>query len=189
MILAAKMVDFYMAKSLVYNNIFRVKSPLIMYKGGVNYELIAKARHFIRTTFTKTNLQYKIQSIFIELAQNILLYSEEHNLLKDTESVGTIVLDEQEEAYLLITGNVMKSETVETLKDHCNHINSLDRTGLFHFKAELAQKTTNPTSKGGGLGLLQVALLSGNKIQVVTEKINDEYTYLGCCVRVYKDHN
>lgn len=160
-----------------------------MYKGGITYELIAKARNFIRTNFTKSNLQYKLQSIFIELAQNILLYSEEKNLLKEKESVGTIVLDEQDEAYVLITGNVMKTKTVEALEQHCKHINSLDRTGLFHFKAELAEKEPGPNSKGGGLGLLQVALLSGNEIQVITEKINDEYTYLGFCAKVSKESN
>jgi hypothetical protein len=183
------MVGFYMAKSLVYNNSFDVSAPLIMYKGGITYELIAKARNFIRANFTKTNLQYKLQSIFIELAQNVLLYSEEKNLLKEKESVGTIVLDEQDEAYILITGNVMKTETVKTLEKHCNHINSLDRTGLFHFKAELAEREPSPHSKGGGLGLLQVALLSGNEIQVVTEKIDDEYTYLGFCAKVCKESN
>lgn len=178
-----------MTNSLLQNNSFQVESPLIMYKGGVTYELIAKARNFIRTTFSKSNLQYKLQSIFIELAQNILLYSEEYNIFKDRESVGTIVLDEREETYRLITGNVMRNKAVEGLVSHCEHINSLDKTGLFHFKAELSERETAPESKGGGLGLLQIALLSGNELQMVTERIDDDYTYLGFCATIYKEDN
>ena len=178
-----------MTNSLLQNNSFQVESPLIMYKGGFTYELIAKARNFIRSTFTKSNLQYKLQSVFIELAQNILLYSEEYNVFKDKESVGTIVLDEREEAYMVITGNVMKNRAVEGLVNHCEHINSLDKTGLFHFKAELSEKEPGLESKGGGLGLLQIALLSGNELQMVTERIDDEYTYLGFCAKICKEDN
>ncbi len=181
-------MNLFITNSFLRDQDFQVKSPLMIYKGGVSYELIAKARNQIRQVFKRNKLGYKIQSVFMELAHNILLHSEEKNNMGDYESVGTLALDEREGYYLLMTGNVMGNASVEKLTSHCEFINSLDRKDLIDFKIELSEKETHKDSKGGGLGLVQIVLLSGNRLQVVTERINDQSTYLGFCAKIPKEN-
>ncbi|OJJ19566.1 hypothetical protein BKI52_22425 [marine bacterium AO1-C] len=159
----------------------------MIYKGGVSYDLIAKARNQIRQVFKRNKLGYKIQSVFLELAHNILLHSEEKNNMGNDEAVGTLVLDEREDYYLLITGNVVSNAAVEKLLVHCEHINSLDRKDLVNFKIKLSEREIDKNSRGGGLGLVQIVLLSGNTLQIATERINDQSTYLGFCAKIFKE--
>ena len=179
-------MNLFITHSFLQDQYFQVKSPLMVYKGGIDYELIAKARDQIRKVFEKSKLSYKLQSVFLELAHNIILHSEERNTLVKDEAVGTLVLDEREDHYLLITGNVVSNKAVENLMIHCDHINSLDRSGLFDFKIKLSEKELDKKRKGGGLGLVQIVLLSGNSLQIATERINDQFTYLGFCAKVLK---
>jgi len=180
-------VNLFITNSFLQDQDFQVKSPLMVYKGGVSYELIAKARNQIRQVFKKNKLGYKIQSVFLELAHNILLHSEEKNNMGNHEAVGTLVLDEREEYYLLITGNVVSNAAVEKLMLHCEHINSLARKDLIDFKIKLSEKEVDKNSRGGGLGLVQIVLLSGNSLQIATERINNQSTYLGFCAKIPKE--
>jgi len=180
-------VNLFITNSFLQDQDFQVKSPLMIYKGGVSYELIAKARNQIRQVFKRNKLVYKIQSVFLELAHNILLHSEERNNMGNHEAVGTLVLDERENYYLLITGNVVSNTIVENLMIHCDHINSLDRKALIDLKIQLSEKKIEENSRGGGLGLVQIVLLSENSLQIATERINNQLTYLGFCAKIIKE--
>jgi len=179
-------IDLCMANSFLYHTDFQVQAPIITYKGPITHELIAKIKGHIQEVFKNTKVHYKLLAIFIELAQNVIVYSEEQNLFLDNESVGTIIIDERDDCYLLITGNTVNNDAVEALLERCEYINSLDRKGLREFKRKLRRKDTDQKNKRAGIGLVQMALLSGQGLQVMAERINDGFTYLGFCVKVLK---
>ncbi|WP_299452146.1 SiaB family protein kinase [uncultured Microscilla sp.] len=179
-------IDICMANSFMYHTDFQVQAPIITYKGPITHELIAKIKGYIQRTFKKTKAHYKLLAIFIELAQNVIVYSEEQNTFIGNESVGTLIIDERDDCYLLITGNTVSNSSVETLLERCEYINSLDRDGLRKFKRDLRKKDKDQKNKRAGIGLVQMALLSGHGLQVIAERINDEFTYLGFCVKVMK---
>lgn len=179
-------IDLCMANSFMYHTDFQVQAPVITYKGPITHELIAKIKGYIQKSFKNSKVHYKLLAIFIELAQNVIVYSEEQNVFLNNESVGTIIIDERDDCYLLITGNTINNAAVETLLERCEYINSLDRSGLRKFKRSLRKKDNNQKNKRAGIGLVQMALLSGQGLQVMAERINDEFTYLGFCVKVMK---
>jgi hypothetical protein len=172
-------IDLCMANSFMYHTDFQVQAPIITYKGSITHELIAKIKGYIQLTFKDTKTHYKLLAIFIELAQNVIVYSEEQNTFIGNESVGTIIIDERDDCYLLMTGNTVNNSSVEGLLERCEYINSLDRDGLRKFKRELRKKNSDQTNKRAGIGLVQMALLSGQGLQVMAERINDDFTYLG----------
>ena len=103
--------------------------------------------------------------IFIELAQNISLYSAEKKPTKKDSSAfgeGSLIISEYDDYFLFSAGNVVYSETAELLTSKCKKINDLDRMGQRKLKGELRYK---PHEKGGGnIGLVQVALASRHKL-------------------------
>ncbi len=79
-----------------------------------------------------------------------IVYSEEQNIFLNNESVGTIIIDERDDCYLLITGNTVSNSAVGVLLERCEYINSLDRKGLREFKRKLRRKDTDQKKQTSG---------------------------------------
>lgn len=123
----------------------------------------------------------KLFKIFIELAQNIALYSSER-VLNEIDNAytgfGTIILKEFEDYYTLSSGNVAEKVDVMPVLKKCETINSFTREELRDFKRK--QRKMPPSRKGGGnIGLIQVALMADNPLKYkVVEIDNDKFFYI-----------
>lgn len=81
------------------------------------------------------------------------------------------------DCYNIITGNVIKNEKVESLRNSLEHVNSLDKEGLSTlFKQQI--KEGRISEKGGaGLGFIDIAKKTGNKIEYQFKELNSEVSF------------
>jgi len=125
--------------------------------------------------------------IFIELAQNISLYSAEKTPTKKNSSAfgeGSLIISEYEDYFLFSAGNVVDTKTAKALTKKCETINTLDRIGQRKLKGELREK---PHEMGGGnIGLVQVALASKHELNYKIETISDTKSFYIISVRIDK---
>ncbi len=126
----------------------------------------------------------KVFKIFVELAQNLALYSIEREELGD-QGIGTFVIKEFKDHYIFATGNKVTNETAEKIIVKCDKINSLNREELREFKRELRSRAVSE-SGGGNIGLIQVALTSNNKLQYKTIDTGDGKVYYIVASRIDK---
>ncbi len=159
----------------------KLKEAIIYYKGSVEDATLIQVSDYLRKRFpaapTVTN---KLFAIFVELAQNVSRYSAERNLLgeeEDTYGVGTIELRKQEEYYLLQAQNVATNEAAQYLKKRCDEINQLDLKGLKDLRRQIRSRPRTPDQRGGNIGLIQVAIRSGNPIEVTLKPLNGNSSY------------
>ncbi|MDX2301824.1 MAG: SiaB family protein kinase [Microscillaceae bacterium] len=162
------------------------KDIVLSYKGPVTDGLIADMGQDVRNLFAhEKQIKRKIFAIFIELAQNILYYSAEKSKYQDKQdSLGTLLITQTPEYYLLSCGNLIENIDAPSLLDRCCKINSLTREDLRSYKREERSLPRSQKSRGAGIGLIQVALLSENRLGASFIEVSDQFTYFTLSIKI-----
>lgn len=162
----------------------------LYYKGPVDQRILSLTGDYINTIHEiERNAGRKLFKTFLELAQNISDYSDEILLIggKDTGS-GTLIIKETESHFYLLTGNIVKNESIIPIIEKCEYINSLDRDSLREYKR--IERNRQPGVKGNAnIGLIQVALTSANPLDVEVNPIDENKVYFSIVVTIDKQKN
>ncbi len=163
---------------------------LLYYKGPFDELILTKIGNYLRNKFSQTpKAGSKIFAIFIEMAQNIGYYSAETDLFDDSikkYGIGTIVVTEQQEAYKLISGNMVTHDIAAELIDKCGHINQLDVEGLRNMKKEVRSAPRREHHKGGNIGLIQMAIKSENPLEVESKPFDEMHAFVTISTTISK---
>ncbi|MDX2303536.1 MAG: SiaB family protein kinase [Microscillaceae bacterium] len=172
-----------------YYSLTRRDDVMISYKGPVTDIILSEISRDIRNKLADNpKISKKLFSVFIELAQNILYYSSEEIFFADKrDRVGTILITQAEDHFTFGCGNMVENKYINDLVESCNKINSLDREELREYKRETRSSPKKDRSKGAGIGLIQVALTSGNPLQVEAHSIDDKYSFFSISVIIDKE--
>jgi len=162
----------------------------ISYLGAIDRNLLALMAKNIEKKASETTptATKKIFKIFIELSQNIALYSAEKSISNDSESSGEgiIIFKEFYNYFKIFTGNLAYNQDVKTLVNKVERINSMSHKELRDFKRKM--RNLKHTDKGrGNIGLIQVALVSGNPIEYKTIPIDEEKIFIIIASKINKE--
>ncbi len=177
-----------MDKNLNLNQSLFSEEIKISYKGPVDGKIITFLADYI---YVINNLSEKatkkIFKIFFELAENISKYSADKIMLKNKKEVGsgTIILKETKDNFILITGNPIKNEDIIPVMENSKTINNLDHAELRKYKREI-RKDDSSEKDSPKIGLIHVALTSGNPLDIEVNPINDKLSYFSLTVKVEK---
>ena len=154
----------------------------ISYTGSFDSQILAVIAKNVESEFSEdAQLNKKLFKIFIELAQNIALYSAERVGNSDDNTFsgyGSIFIKEYVDNYTLYSGNIANIDDINPAIERCNIINSLPRNKLREYKRE---RRRLPAGKrgGGNIGLIQISLMANNPIDYKVINIeNDKYFYI-----------
>lgn len=104
----------------------------------------------------------KVFGIFVELVQNIKLYSLERSASRSPEhhndGIGIIRVSEESRCYTVTAGNCMSAEAYERVKVKCEAIKNTPKEELRLLYNEHLKRSQEVTSKGGGVGFIDIAL-------------------------------
>jgi len=136
-------------------------------------------------------MSQEVFSVFVEQMYNMLTYSaekERFNTSGDdfTESPkGTFILGKNGNTYFIQTGNVIKNESVEPIKNRIDYLNTLDKKMLRkYYKEQTRLKNDSPGSKGAGLGFIEIARRISSKIEYSFAPYGDELTFFTLYVTI-----
>ena len=125
------------------------------------------------------SISQAIFSVFVEQMNNMLMYSVE------TAPLIVFILGKHDGHFYLQTGNTMKTGSVKLLKSRLDHLNSLNKDELHEFfKEQRKQKDTNPESKGGGIGLIEIARRAYSKVEYEFTELDGEFTHFSMYVEI-----
>ena len=128
--------------------------------------LLKQAKWDLTSRAVDKRTMKKTYSILVECLENILKHT---TLLKASRSInenidGIVILANDANNYRITIGNLVDCDDAPRLTSKIDYLNSLDKDGLKSHHTEVL-KTGQISDKGGaGLGLIEVALKSGNKI-------------------------
>ncbi len=137
----------------------------------------------------------RVFAMVVENAQNIIHYSaEKYPRKKQNEkacggedpvkcceseelSLGIITVGYEEGYYFVLCGNMIENEKVKGLKEKLSKLQGMNKDELKQFyKAQRKQKP-DKTSKGGGLGFIEMARKASRPIEFDFKKIDEDLSF------------
>jgi len=172
-----------------FHQLLDEKDIMLVYCGEFSQELNKTLLAFTERKFKAENLEdntrRKIFNIMVELLQNISKNKIE-NLEGTTEVSAVFMIGTSDDDYILVTSNMIRNDKIPPLKDRLDQVNSLDKEGLKNlYKDERLNATFSETS-GAGIGIIDIARKSENKLVYSFEKIDDRFSVYSLLIRVSK---
>jgi hypothetical protein len=156
------------------------RNLILVYEGEFNQEItksvLSMAERNMDSFGEDATIKRKVFNVMVECLQNICKHavSLEDKSMKNN---AIFMIGKQESEYIITSGNVILSSQVPDMTRKLELINSLDKEGLKELYKSII-KTTELSSKGGaGLGFVDMARKSGNKLLFDFEIINEELTF------------
>ncbi len=155
---------------------------ILVYEGEFTQEItksvLAMAERNMDSIGEESSIKRKVFNVMVECLQNIVKHSEEYITEARKLNTAIFMIGKQADSYIITSGNPVKSSDVEFLKNKLDQINSLDKDGLKTLYKDIIKTGAGLTERGGaGLGFVDMARKSGQKLEYDFEPLNDVYSF------------
>lgn len=124
--------------------------------------------------------QRKVYNILVETLQNLYHHTgkqEKYDVSGgDTNRDVAFVIGKSEEKYSILAANYINNKGIDQLRQRLEKINAMDKDELRVFYKEVLNNGEYSVHGGGGLGMIDIARKSGNKLLYKFDKVNDDYS-------------
>ncbi len=137
---------------MIYHGLFdqeMIKSVLAMTEKKLDQERVEEI------------LKKKLYNVMMEGLQNI----SKHQLITNSEQFPFLMIRKNEGAYAVITGNYIKNDKIDIVREKIDKINSLTKEELKEFYKRARLSSTISEVGGAGLGFIDMVRKSGNKLE------------------------
>ncbi len=139
-------------------------------------KILSLAESNLQRFVDKGSLQNRIYFIMVEGLQNVTRQQREESAATD-EHLGIFAIQKKGNRYLITTGNSIVNSKVELLKEKLEQVSNLDREEIKELHREIVGRGELSAKGGAGLGLIEMARRSGNKLSFDFEYIDLYWSY------------
>ena len=180
---------------LGYHKMLRENKITLVYSGPLWAEGIGGVAGTLKKRLEYDELpletSQEVFSVFVEQMNNMLMYSTEKEQFDTPDELhseapkGTFILGTKGKSYFIQTGNMMRNETVDPVRNRIDYLNTLDKLELRkYFKEQMRLESSDPESKGAGLGLIEIARRISSKIEYTFTPFDEKYTFFTMYVTI-----
>lgn len=176
------MLDIYS-----YYHKMQDEKVILYFKGEITNNLLTSILQLVDDKLERkesVRIKRKVFSILLECLQNIYNYHQQKDFSDEKSKSAILVIKKSEEAYTISTGNYLKNEKVEKLKKKIEKVNRLNQEELKEFYKEVLSRQEPSETGGAGLGLIDMARKSGEKISYEFNDADTEKTFYTLEVKV-----
>jgi hypothetical protein len=109
----------------------------------------------------------------LESLQNVTRHSDRNQYAE----MSLVVYSKTEYGYTVTTGNVIETQRIEALKDKLDEINNLEAGEIRSVYREMLSHAEFSNKGGAGLGLIEMAKKTGNKLDYDFISLDDRLSY------------
>lgn len=159
---------------------------ILVYQGEFTQEttksILAMAERNLDSTGEESSIKRKVFNVMVEALQNIVKHSDEL-IDGDVHSHTAIFLiGKEKDRFSIMAGNPIRKTNQPKLEKILEHINSLDKDGLKDLYKEIIKNTTISEKGGAGLGFVDMARKSGEKLEYEFADMSADYFFF--CLKV-----
>jgi hypothetical protein len=161
----------------------RNMEDLISYIGPLKYDTIGHLIHELKDKVSDLGLKLvlykKILLVMIESLENILKYNEhfkDKTVLKK-KYLPRFSLRRLDDKFILTSSNAVLNSDIPEITDKLTLINNLDSEGLKKLYKDTITNGQFSHKGGAGLGFIEIAKISSEKIIFSFEPINEKLSY------------
>jgi hypothetical protein len=132
-------------------------------------------------------MRKKVSNVLVECLQNLFHHIDDDIDNKSTEfneRNSLFMITKSNTCYTINTGNYMKSSDVAMLQDKLDLINSLSKEKLKDFYKQVLNDGTMSVKGTAGLGMIDIARKSGQKLEYCFSPINYGLTFFSLSVKI-----
>jgi len=168
---------------------------ILYYKGNVDSDVINHVLDTVEYKLAEVNeqskLRKKVYNVLVESLQN--LYHHVDKVPEDfedqkSEKFGLLKVEKVENGYKIITGNFVRADHVEMLEEKINKINRASHEEIKELYKFILNHQRISEKGGGGLGLVDIARKTGNKLKFNFKEYNDKYSFFYLDILVNQDN-
>lgn len=165
---------------------------ILSFKGVVTADLLNSVLNIIESKLKligeSQRIKRKVYNVLVECLQNLYHHTDAHIEGKqgeETQGNSSLVLVLKEnDKFLIKTGNYIKNNKVIDLESKLNEINSLDKEGLRGLYIDHLSESVISSKGTAGLGMIDIARKSGNKLDYEFLKVNDDSSFFCLNVKI-----
>ncbi|MBF0621839.1 MAG: hypothetical protein HQL54_07910 [Magnetococcales bacterium] len=174
--LEAMTMDLYSLKDA-----FAGEGIIFSYVGPVTQEMTERVGETLRARIELDNASMgvglRVFSSFVELVQNIGHYSKGRSAEEDSDGhEGVVMVGYKDGRYFVHSGNVIDAVDGPRLAKQLDHLKGMDRKTLRAYYRERRRKDPDSSSKGAGLGFIELARNSSDLTYDI-RSIDDESAF------------
>ncbi len=151
-----------------------------IFRGDFSPEIVRSILDLAKSTLEEATDTLKIKSkIYYIMGESLQNIARHHtgSFHESSDKYSLFAIHKKNLKYFITTGNLIEASDVSTLKQKIEKINSLGHEDLRDY-SRTTRTTQALSEKGGaGLGLIEMAKRSGNKLVYNFKKISDEFSY------------
>lgn len=159
---------------------------ILIYEGDFTQEttksILTMAERNLESSGEESSIKKKIFNVMVEALQNIVKHSDETREGDATHHAAIFLIGHERSQYSIMSGNPVKNENIPALRGALERINSLDKEGLKELYKEIIKNTTISDKGGAGLGFVDMARKSGEKLEWAFTPMNDDQSFF--CLKV-----
>lgn len=152
-----------------------------IFHGEFNYTMVDTLLSDVKRELTNSGagkgIQKKTYKILVECLENAYRHSVDHLPPKLGKQEGIFILTRDTNGYSVIVGNPVENKEVEQLTKNIDEANSLNSEELKEKYRSIIKTTTISEKGGAGLGLMDIAIKSGNKLQYKFDDHKDDTNF------------
>jgi len=173
------------------------RQVIISYEGSFKFEIIEKLLTQTKHCLSERNISIKtkkrVLNIMVECLENIYKHAEKvinnHFKKEDYNKFYKFVLENNKEDYLITAANPILNQHVDAVRSKIEQANSLSRIELKELYASKINNSMISERGGAGLGIIDIALKSENKINYSFTKIDDLFSYYELKILINENKN
>lgn len=148
----------------------------IIYEGHFDQEITKAVLAMVEKNFSNNDLdeltKKRIFNIMVEVLQNIC----KHQSSTETNT-AIFMVGKQKNDFAILSGNELQNIKREQLISLLDNINAHDKDGLKSLYKEAKLRSVISEVGGAGLGFIDIARKSGNKLSYCIKKIDEEKSF------------
>ena len=163
---------------------------MLSFKGAITSELLSSILTIMESKMDTMDEQPKIKkkvfNVLVECLQNLYHHIDEAPDAEfgiDSKS-AIFMIGKMDDHYSIITGNFIHTEFIDKLKGRLDAINGMSKEELKAHYKEVLNNGQMSDKGGGGLGMIDIARKSGQKLDYNFMRINDKSSFFSLNVKV-----
>jgi hypothetical protein len=156
------------------------KTVMITYKGEMTgslvQALIDTVEPRLRCIEGNLRIRKKVYNILVECLQNIIHHQEIDGSYNCNDHVTLLLLSHDERGYCVRAGNMISNEKVHKLKGWLDMVNTFPTSDLRELYKVILNDGRFSDKGTAGLGFVDIARKSGQKLQYAFQKLNEHYS-------------
>lgn len=174
-----------------FYNLMDRNKIMLSFKGDITSELLTSILQIMENKLDnlqeEPKIKKKVYNVLVECLQNLYHHLDARPSTADepnAQRTAIFMIGKIDSEYTIITGNYMLNKNVDTLKNKLVRINAMNKEELKEYYKEILNNEEFSEKGGGGLGMIDIARKSGQKLNFQFVPVDDNFTFFSLNVKI-----